>query len=155
MTGLCTSAMLPVHLQELLGHCTALYSSNFKGVQRLEAHLKQYGYQPGVLQQPADLLAAAAAHTAAGGCTSGMVQGRVMLPADHATTECTFAIHCSKPMCPCNMQTVQAMGLDQTGRMMTMMLCWGRAVSHYVGQLQAASKPPLPPIRCPWQLASA
>lgn len=43
--------------QELLGHCSQLYQSNLAGMQQLQAHLSQYGYQsPGPLRQPQDPL---------------------------------------------------------------------------------------------------
>jgi hypothetical protein len=46
-------------LQELLGHCTALYQSSSQGIQHLESHLEQYGFTP--LPEHADAAAAAAA----------------------------------------------------------------------------------------------
>ncbi|KAF5838383.1 hypothetical protein DUNSADRAFT_2919 [Dunaliella salina] len=40
-------------MEELVGHCSQLYQSNRTGMQKLQAHLAQYGYQsPGPLQHP-------------------------------------------------------------------------------------------------------
>uniref|UniRef100_A0A7S3QPH3 Spindle and kinetochore-associated protein 3 n=2 Tax=Dunaliella tertiolecta TaxID=3047 RepID=A0A7S3QPH3_DUNTE len=40
-------------MEELLGHCSQLYQSNRAGMQKLQSHLAQYGYQsPGPLQHP-------------------------------------------------------------------------------------------------------
>ncbi len=48
----CTQYMM----QELLGHCAAVYSSNRAGIQALEQHLQQYGYETPLeaVQEPED-----------------------------------------------------------------------------------------------------
>lgn len=57
----------PPPCQELLGHCLALYQDNRSSIQRLEAHLGQYGYTapPGLQVEPENPVAAAAAAAAA------------------------------------------------------------------------------------------
>ncbi len=76
LLALCTSSAWPnkllshpVYPQELLGHCLALYQSNRSAIAQLEAHLGQYGYTPppGLVREPGDPLAGAAARRAVAG----------------------------------------------------------------------------------------
>ncbi|KAG2426160.1 hypothetical protein HXX76_013141 [Chlamydomonas incerta] len=62
-----------ISFEELLGHCLALYQDNRSSIQRLEAHLGQYGYSapPGLQVEPENPVAAAAAAASRRRGTSG------------------------------------------------------------------------------------
>ncbi len=53
---MCAQTFLRFAVQELLGHCLALYKSNGAMLTELQSHLSQYGYKPQGLSAPADPL---------------------------------------------------------------------------------------------------